>query len=76
MDDERLLSLDNLERFQVWNLQEQRAISSRQGLVEEQTRLWENTLQLLRSKIRARTEPSVRQGRMHITQHSQMLTLT
>ncbi|XP_026329078.1 intraflagellar transport protein 81 homolog [Hyposmocoma kahamanoa] len=60
----------------VKNLEEeQRAISSRQGLVEEQTRLWENTLQLLRSKMRARTEPTARQGRMHITQHSQMLTL-
>lgn len=58
------------------NFQEQRAISSRQGEVEEQTRLWENTLQLLRCKMRARTEPAARQGRMHITQHSQMLTLT
>ncbi|KAG6449606.1 hypothetical protein O3G_MSEX006109 [Manduca sexta] len=56
--------------------EEQKAISSRQGAVEEQTRLWENTLQLLRCKMRARTEPAARQGRMHITQHSQMLTLT
>ncbi|XP_075970080.1 intraflagellar transport protein 81 homolog [Anticarsia gemmatalis] len=56
--------------------EEQQAISSRQGAVEEQTRLWENTLQLLRCKMRARTEPAARQGRMHITQHSQMLTLT
>ncbi|KAJ8722796.1 hypothetical protein PYW07_003976 [Mythimna separata] len=56
--------------------EEQQAISSRQGAVEEQTKLWENTLQLLRCKMRARTEPAARQGRMHITQHSQMLTLT
>ncbi|CAH0604608.1 unnamed protein product [Chrysodeixis includens] len=56
--------------------EEQQAISSRQGAVEEQTRLWENTLQLLRCKMRARNEPAARQGRMHITQHSQMLTLT
>ncbi|CAB3236471.1 unnamed protein product [Arctia plantaginis] len=56
--------------------QEQQAISSRQGAVEEQTRLWENTLQLLKCKMRARNEPTTRQGRMHITQHSQMLTLT
>lgn len=62
--------------IQIYILQEQRAISSRQGLVEEQTRLWENTLQLLRTKMRARIEPTVREGRMHITQHSQMLTLT
>ncbi|XP_063822253.1 intraflagellar transport protein 81 homolog isoform X2 [Ostrinia nubilalis] len=61
----------------VKNLEEeQRAISSRQGVVEEQTKLWENTLQLLRCKMRARTEPAARQGHMHITQHSQMLTLT
>ncbi|XP_059054242.1 intraflagellar transport protein 81 homolog [Achroia grisella] len=61
----------------VKNLEEeQRVISSRQGEVEEQTKLWENTLQLLRCKARARNEPAVRQGRMHITQHSQMLTLT
>ncbi|XP_050345030.1 intraflagellar transport protein 81 homolog [Nymphalis io] len=56
--------------------EEQRAISSRQGTVQEQTRLWESTLQLLRCKIKARNEPAARQGRMHITQHSQMLTLT
>ncbi|CAB3242055.1 unnamed protein product [Arctia plantaginis] len=56
--------------------EEQQAISSRQGAVEEQTRLWENTLQLLKCKMRARNEPTTRQGRMHITQHSQMLTLT
>ncbi|XP_052750612.1 intraflagellar transport protein 81 homolog isoform X2 [Galleria mellonella] len=61
----------------VKNLEEeQRVISSRQGEVEEQTRLWENTLQLLRCKARARNEPAAGQGRMHITQHSQMLTLT
>ncbi|XP_061712160.1 intraflagellar transport protein 81 homolog isoform X1 [Cydia pomonella] len=61
----------------VKNLEdEQKVISSRQGVVEEQTRLWENTLELLRCKLRARTQPSARQGRMHITQHSQMLTLT
>ncbi|XP_053625736.1 intraflagellar transport protein 81 homolog [Plodia interpunctella] len=60
----------------VKNLEEeQRAISSRQGDVEQQTRLWENTLKLLQCKLRARTEPA-RTGRMHITQHSQMLTLT
>nr|XP_026495218.1 intraflagellar transport protein 81 homolog [Vanessa tameamea] len=56
--------------------EEQRAISSRQGTVQEQTRLWQNTLQLLRCKIKVRNEPAARQGRMHITQHSQMLTLT
>ncbi|XP_047021351.1 intraflagellar transport protein 81 homolog [Helicoverpa zea] len=56
--------------------EEQQAISSRQGAVEEQTKLWENALQLLRCKMRARSEPAARQGRMHITQHSQMLTLT
>ncbi|XP_063531706.1 intraflagellar transport protein 81 homolog [Cydia strobilella] len=56
--------------------EEQKVISSRQGVVEEQTRLWENTLELLRCKLHARTQPSARQGRMHITQHSQMLTLT
>ncbi|XP_046965122.1 intraflagellar transport protein 81 homolog [Vanessa cardui] len=56
--------------------EEQRAISSRQGIVQEQTRLWQNILQLLRCKIKARNEPAARQGRMHITQHSQMLTLT
>ncbi|CAH2086587.1 unnamed protein product [Euphydryas editha] len=61
----------------VKNLEEeQRAISSRQGNVQEQTRLWQNTLQLLRCKIKARNEPAARQERMHITQHSQMLTLT
>ncbi|RVE54877.1 hypothetical protein evm_000644 [Chilo suppressalis] len=61
----------------VKNLEEeQRTISARQGAVEEQTKLWENTLQLLRCKMRSRTEPAARQGRMHITQHSQMLTLT
>ncbi|CAG4909233.1 unnamed protein product [Colias eurytheme] len=61
----------------VRNLEEeQRAISSRQGAVEEQTRLWQNTLQLLRCKLKTRSEPAPRQGRMHITQHSQMLTLT
>ncbi|XP_013186423.2 intraflagellar transport protein 81 homolog [Amyelois transitella] len=61
----------------VKNLEEeQRAISSRQGEVEQQTRLWENTLKLLQCKMRARNEPAARTGRMHITQHSQMLTLT
>ncbi|XP_022119928.2 intraflagellar transport protein 81 homolog [Pieris rapae] len=61
----------------VRNLEdEQRAISSRQGEVEEQTRLWQNTLDLLRCKIKTRSEPAPRQGRMHITQHSQMLTLS
>ncbi|CAG9783654.1 unnamed protein product [Diatraea saccharalis] len=56
--------------------EEQRTISARQGAVEEQTKLWENTLQLLRCKMRSRTEPAARHERMHITQHSQMLTLT
>lgn len=51
-------------------------MSSRQGVVEEQVRLWENTLKILHCKIRTRTETAARQGRMHITQHSQMLTLT
>ncbi|XP_045519239.1 intraflagellar transport protein 81 homolog [Pieris brassicae] len=61
----------------VRNLEdEQRAISSRQGAVEEQTRLWQNTLDLLRCKLKTRSEPAPRQGRMHITQHSQMLTLS
>ncbi|XP_034840670.1 intraflagellar transport protein 81 homolog [Maniola hyperantus] len=60
----------------VKNLEEeQRTISSRQGAVEEQTRLWQNTLQLLRCKLKAHEEPA-RQGRMHITQQTQMLTLT
>ncbi|KAJ2952838.1 hypothetical protein O0L34_g7204 [Tuta absoluta] len=63
--------------FIIKNLEEeQRTISSRQGVVEEQTRLWENTLRLLRDKIRARSEPAARQGRMHITRQTQMLTLT
>lgn len=56
--------------------QEQRSISFRQSEVEEQTRLWENTLKLLQCKLKSRSEPSGRQGRMHITKHSQMLTLT
>ncbi|XP_023947556.1 intraflagellar transport protein 81 homolog [Bicyclus anynana] len=61
----------------VKNLEEeQRTISSRQGAVEEQTRLWQNTLQLLRCKLKARDEPATRQERMHITQQTQMLTLT
>ncbi|KPJ01803.1 Intraflagellar transport protein 81-like [Papilio xuthus] len=59
----------------VKNLEEeQRKISSRQGEVEEQIQLWEGTLRLLRCKLQARTE-TVSQGKMHITQHSQMLTL-
>ncbi|XP_014358511.2 intraflagellar transport protein 81 homolog [Papilio machaon] len=59
----------------VKNLEEeQREISSRQGEVEEQSRLWEGTLRLLRCKLQARTETAT-QGKMHITQHSQMLTL-
>ncbi|XP_068629995.1 intraflagellar transport protein 81 homolog [Battus philenor] len=67
--------INDLEEI-VKNLEEeQRAISSRQSVVEEQTRLWENTLRLLQCKIRARNEPAPNQGRMHITQHSQMLTL-
>ncbi|XP_072944094.1 intraflagellar transport protein 81 homolog isoform X2 [Epargyreus clarus] len=70
---ERVADLEGI----VKNLEEeQRAISSRQGVVEEQTKLWENTLTLLRCKMRVRTEPVARQERMHITQHSQMLTLT
>ncbi|XP_039747399.1 intraflagellar transport protein 81 homolog [Pararge aegeria] len=61
----------------VKNLEEeQRTISSRQGAVEEQTRLWQNMLQLLRCKLKTRDEPAARQGRMHITQQTQMLTLT
>ncbi|CAG9585583.1 unnamed protein product [Danaus chrysippus] len=61
----------------VRNLEvEQREISSKQGAVEEQTRLWQNVLQLLRCKLKARSEPNTRHERMHITKHSQMLTLT
>ncbi|KAI8435128.1 hypothetical protein MSG28_003505 [Choristoneura fumiferana] len=61
----------------VKNLEEEQSvISSRQGVVEEQTRLWEGALELLRCKLRARSQPAARQARMHITQHSQMLTLT
>ncbi|XP_049867064.1 intraflagellar transport protein 81 homolog [Pectinophora gossypiella] len=68
--------VSEVERI-IKNLEEeQRAISSRQGVVEEQTRLWEGTLQLVRSKMRVRNEPAARQGRMHITQQTQMLTLT
>ncbi|GBP21971.1 Intraflagellar transport protein 81 homolog [Eumeta japonica] len=60
----------------VKNLEEeQRSISSRQADVEEQSRMWQNTLTLLQCKLRARTEPAQPQGRVHITQHSQMLTL-
>ncbi|XP_012552969.2 intraflagellar transport protein 81 homolog isoform X1 [Bombyx mori] len=70
------LKVSDLKRI-VENLEkEQTAISSRQGVVEEQTNLWENTLKLLRCKMAARNAPAARQGRMHITQHSQMLTLT
>ncbi|XP_013146107.1 PREDICTED: intraflagellar transport protein 81 homolog [Papilio polytes] len=59
----------------VKNLEEeQREISSRQGEVEEQSRLWEGTLRLLRCKLQARAH-SAAHGKMHITQHSQMLTL-
>ncbi|CAG5012645.1 unnamed protein product [Parnassius apollo] len=68
--------VNDLEEIVKQLEEEQSAISSRQGAVEEQTRLWENTLQLLRCKIKTRSEPATRQGRMHITQHSQMLTLT
>lgn len=61
----------------VKNLEEeQREISARQGAVEEQTRFWANTLQLLRCKMQAKKEPGARQERMHITLHSQRLTLT
>ncbi|KAF9409806.1 hypothetical protein HW555_010929 [Spodoptera exigua] len=67
--------VDDMEQIVKRLEEEQQAISSRQGAVEEQTKLWENTLQLLRCKMRARSEPAARQGRMHITQHSQMLTL-
>ncbi|CAK1582035.1 unnamed protein product [Parnassius mnemosyne] len=68
--------VNDLEEIVKQLEEEQSAISSRQGAVEEQTRLWDNTLQLLRCKIKTRSEPATRQGRMHITQHSQMLTLT
>ncbi|KAJ0180445.1 hypothetical protein K1T71_003849 [Dendrolimus kikuchii] len=66
----------NVYLFKLLYFKEQRAISARQGAVEEQTRLWENTLQLLRCKMRAKNQPAARQERMHITQHSQMLTLS
>ncbi|VVC94390.1 unnamed protein product [Leptidea sinapis] len=69
----RIFDLENIvKRLE----EEQSAISSRQGAVEEQTRLWQNTLHILRCKLKARNEPAPRQGHLHITQHSQMLTLT
>ncbi|XP_041976928.1 intraflagellar transport protein 81 homolog [Aricia agestis] len=55
--------------------EQQRAISSQQGAVEEQTRLWQNVVKLLECKMQAKQQPA-RQGQVHITQHSQMLTLT
>ncbi|KAL4702532.1 hypothetical protein ACJJTC_001417 [Scirpophaga incertulas] len=68
--------VSELERLVNSLEEEQQSISAQQGAVEEQTKLWENTLKLLQCKIRSRLEPAGRQGHMHITQHSQMLTLT